>query len=182
MNSEDYSNMLETKPVLFHSYRISDECIEDLRKRFVVIENKQCDSIIVYPKYEWEEILLQRYLSHVRKYYILPKFSVILDALNEYDFNNKFDYYFNNYIKALDEERNYYFCKFKDNIPVKWQIETALKQYNVSEQVVIYFCSSIHDNFDINDILHIDINELVDIVSTSVVYFDPNLKMLGDTL
>ena len=170
MNLDEYSNMLETKPVLFHSYRISDECIEDLRKRFVVIENKQCDSIIVYPKYEWEEILLQRYFSHVRKYYTLPKFSVI------------FDYYFNNYIKALDEERNYYFCKFKNNIPVKWQIETALKQYDLSEQAVRFFCSSMHDYFDINNLLHMNINELVNIVSTSVVYFDPNLKMLGDTL
>lgn len=179
MNSDEYSNMLEIRSVLFPSYRIPNECIEDIRKRLVVIENKQSDSIIVYLKYKWEEILLQHYLSQARKHYILPKFSFILDALNEYDFNNKFDYYFNNYIKALDEERNYYFCKFKDNIPVKWQIETALKQYNVEEQAVRFFCSSTHDYFDINNILHMDIRELVEFISTIPFYFNPYLTSDG---
>lgn len=104
----------------FPSYRLSAECKEDIRKCFIMSDVEEGNNIIIYYLRDWEKELLSVYLSHVRKYYKLPKLSVIVDTLNKYQEEGKFDYYFNNFIKALKKERNYYFCKFDEHIPSKW--------------------------------------------------------------
>lgn len=159
----------------FPSYRLSAECKEDIRKCFIMSDVEEGNNITIYYLRDWEKELLSAYLSHTRNYYSrLPKLSSIVDTLNKYREDGKFEYYFTNFMRALKEDKNYYFCRFDEHIPSKWQVEMALNKFNVSESTVKFYLSYSADSFNLDEVLNMRIEDLVSFFKTDgMVYADP---------